>query len=889
MLESRHDLLAFAEPAGAGARRIVQVGRWRRRSLTERRTLTLAASLASRLAAAGAGPGSRVGLRVPDGPLWVAAFYGILRAGGVAVPIDSTLAIDRDPAIERELDLAAWVRSGDRTSGDDSLRRCVRIDWQDVPGTAPPPMPLPADDPQRIAEIVLTSGTSGPAQAVHVTHRNLRAAMAPILDEIDRHARWQRLLPRVRIGVALPLSHLYGQVMGLFIPHALDADALLLPALPASELARTLRETHVSVLSTVPHTLAQLARHLRTAGEERWGSQAFDRRLRRADALAWYQRWMAFAPLRTLLGRRFVAVVSGGAALDPDVEDFWKRLGYVVVQGYGLTEAAPLVTLNHPFRTERRSLGRPLPGVQVRIAADGEILVRGANVVPRAAGTDAGGWLHTGDLGRLDDEGRLFFVGRHGDRIVTPAGLNVDTAPIVAALRARAGILDAVVTERPWGARGTIAAIVVAPPGVELDSAVDAVNAGLPDAARIRTVLAWPGADFPRTPTGKVQRAPVRAWLERQAPAGAAADRAAGPGGGAPAPASTDDGIDRLRNLIREVLGDAALDIDADVEIRDVLTSIDRVELASALERTYGVSLADDGFEGARTVRDVARDLVAHGRRASGAAAPEPADAPGLESIAAEGSVSVHAERPPAVIIDAVRRTAAIPEHAWRMQRWARACRALLREGPLRAFVASAIRIDAEGVEQVTALQLPFILASNHLSILDAPAALFALPPAWRDRIAPAIMWRHFETARGGALQYWLAVLGLNAIPLAQAGDWRATLRIAGRLADRSICPLVYPEGRRSDTGRLGPLRSGVAVMALELDLPIVPLAVAGLHEVMPRGARWPRRSRPRPWISVRFGAPLAPPRTREAIPRCVAELRVRIEALHRAAIASGG
>ena len=143
-------------------------------------------------------------------------------------------------------------------------------------------------------------------------------------------------------------------------------------------------------------------------------------------------RWWRYRRAHRMFGLKFWAMVVGAAPLDPDVEAFWGRLGFLVVQGYGLTETAPIVTLNHPFHAARGAVGKPIGGVEVRIADDGEILVRGENVTTgyfnapeetRSAFRD--GWFHTGDIGGFDDQGRLYIRGRKKEMIVTPEGLNV--------------------------------------------------------------------------------------------------------------------------------------------------------------------------------------------------------------------------------------------------------------------------------------------------------------------------------------------------------------------------------------------------------------------------------------------------------------------------------
>ncbi|HUP20073.1 MAG TPA: AMP-binding protein, partial [Gemmatimonadota bacterium] len=405
----RADLLAALEGLRRRGGRMRRAEAWRRRGWSATEVGAEADRVAAALAARGVGHGDRVALWLADGPLWVAAFFGSLRAGAVAVPLDVSLGADRAREAARELAVAAVCveREVPRLGLD---RPRVTLGWSPGADAAAPP-PSPPDDASRGAEIVLTSGTTGAPRAVTVTHANLRVVLDALDEGIAEYRRWIRLAPRLRIACALPLSHLYGQVLGVFVPPLLGADAILVPAMPAPDLARTLRHERAWVLATVPRTLSLLARWLEARGAELWGEDGFRERLDRSRGRPWWRRAAIFARLRLELGPRLVAVVSGGAALDRDTEELLRTLGYVVVQGYGLTETAPLVTLNHPFDTEPGSLGKPLPGVEVRIAPDREILVRGANVVGGDA-VDAQGWLHTGDLGRQDATGRLWYLGR---------------------------------------------------------------------------------------------------------------------------------------------------------------------------------------------------------------------------------------------------------------------------------------------------------------------------------------------------------------------------------------------------------------------------------------------------------------------------------------------
>ncbi|MFN2418453.1 MAG: AMP-binding protein, partial [Candidatus Limnocylindria bacterium] len=575
--------------------------RWRTRRWPFSRIAVESARVASALAAAGLEPGGRVALHLNDGPLWHAAFFGVLRAGAVAVPLDVGLEPARLRELAADLELVAWCTEREVPELGLDLPR-VELGWREGvvmhdlgPSDVPP---WPSDDPDHMAQIVLTSGTSGAPKAVPITHRNMRVVLDALESGIERYRRWLRLAPPLRIAVALPLSHLYGQVMGVFTPALLPADVTFLPTMPAAELARALRGRKAWALATVPRTLALLADHLRAEGESAWGEAGFADRLEAARSRPWWRRRLEFDRLHRLLGRRLLAVVSGGAALDPELESFWRALGYAVVQGYGLTETAPLVTLAHPFDPSPGSLGRPLPGVEVRIASDGEILVRGANVAParlEGPSIDAAGWLHTGDLGRWE-EGRLVYLGRKGERIVTPAGVNVDPEPIVARLKARDEVLDALVVERPWGPLGIVSAVLLIRPGADPAAAVAAVNRDLPDAARIRDWHVWPGPDFPRTRTGKPRRPEIREWLLALAPAAMEVARDDVPA----------DPVAAFVMLATEVARLPSDQVGADDPLGDVLTSLDRVELATRLESIYGVTLGFEAFAGEKTLREVA-------------------------------------------------------------------------------------------------------------------------------------------------------------------------------------------------------------------------------------------------------------------------------------------
>src|SRR5207302_4697154 len=237
----------------------------------------------------------------------------------------------------------------------------------------------------------------------------------------------------------------------LFVPPLLGAAVVFESSGNPAEIVRTIKQEHATALIAVPRILDLLHAGIKREFEGQGKSQWLNRTLEKATGRRFLRRAWMFRRIHRRFGWKFWALISGGAALSRDTEEFFRRLGYAVVQGYGMTETASLISLNHPFRSVEGSVGKILPGREFRLAEDGEILVRGESVA--AAYWQAGalqpssqeGWLRTGDLGELDAEGNLRFRGRKRNVIVTPAGLNVYPEDLEAALRKQPGVRDCAV------------------------------------------------------------------------------------------------------------------------------------------------------------------------------------------------------------------------------------------------------------------------------------------------------------------------------------------------------------------------------------------------------------------------------------------------------------
>jgi long-chain acyl-CoA synthetase len=759
------------------------------------------ASFAAYLDHAGLQRGDRAILWAENRPEWVSAFWGCVARGIQVVPVDSRSSLDLVKRIQHEV-RPRLIVTGDsvRWEGSDPPQLAVSGLTALPVNAGFQPAAASAED---VVEIVYTSGTTGDPVGVVHRHHNICANLSPIQSEMRKYEKWARPFQPVRILDMLPLSHLFGQSLGIFIPPILGGAAVFMSELHAGAILDTVRRERVSVLVSVPKLLHNLQHEI----ERRLDPPNVPAKRKGVPGIL--ERWWRYRKVHSALGLKFWALIVGGAEVNQDAEAFWTRLGFLVIQGYGLTETSPVVALNHPFNARAGSIGKPLHGQEVRIAPDGEILVRGESVIRDYVGAraeqqgrvDAQGWLYTGDIGEIDAEGRLYYKGRKKEMIVTSDGLNVYPQDVERVLNAIAAVKDsAVVAARRNGEEQVHAALILRDASADPAALIAEANRSLETHQRVQSWSLWPDEDFPRTPsTMKVKRGEV-------------ARRIAEPGViAAESPAS---GV-----LARLHAGDQKRALG--------LSSLERVELLAELESHYGVELDERRFAEVSSVADL-EALVRHADQQT--AHTEPVLLP--------------------------RWTRSLP---------ARALRFLMMQGVIIPLFRGFLTLEVEGIENLLRIRPPVLFASNHQSDLDTPAIFAALPQRWRYRVSPAMSQDYFRgwLEKGSAplpkrmstmVEYFLAAEFFNAYPLPQrmAGVRRA-LKYTGELIDLGYCPLVYPEGKRTPDGTLQPFQTGVGLMATRLRAPVVPIHLQGLFEVYSVHASWPRRGT----VKVKFGSPL--------------------------------
>ncbi|MGA7458623.1 MAG: AMP-binding protein [Candidatus Korobacteraceae bacterium] len=800
-------------------RRGYRVQRW-----SYGKVLATAYRFARELEARGIGKDDKVILWGENCAEWISVFFGCLLRGAVVVPIDKIAAADFAQRVAQQVDAKLCVGSAQNQIPGiaflnlDSLREAIAAQ-SDSPVTPPP---LTRDD---IVQIVFTSGTTAEPRGVVISHGNILANLEPLEREIGNYRKYERIFHPLRFLNLLPLSHVFGQFLGIFLPQLLAATVIFQDTLNPSEVLQVIKKERVSVVVAVPRLMESLKDKIERDLDADGKRQQFQRQFAAGKDQHFLKRWWRFRKIHNRFGWKFWAFISGGATLDADTEEFWRRLGFVVIQGYGLTETTSLISLNHPFRVGKRSIGKVLEGREIKLDEHGEILVRGANV---AAGYWQGkelkpvlneqGWLHTGDIGELDVEGNLYFKGRKKNVIVTREGMNIYPEDLEAALRQQPEVRDVVVVGLEQGGNAEPVATLILRDTADPQSAVKGANQHLAEFQQIRRWMVWPDDDFPRTPTQKPKTAVIQAAVRQHF--------AKGDGGEAISHSGVGDLIARITGRSVGALAD-----DAQLEGDLNLSSMDRVELMSALEDRYQVDLNQADFTKVNAVADLERLMRA----------PQ-------ESPLREYKYPRWAQRWPIT--------------------WIREFIYYLLSWPATMIMAHPKIVGRENLRGVDG---PLLISCNHITYIDVGFTLLALPPRLRRKLAVGmlgeLLWQMWRPPNDWnpflrlsyKVGYYLVVALFDVFPLPQQSGVRESFSYAGESVDRGYSVLVYPEGQRTLDGKPTPFRSGFGMLASRLNVPVLPLRIDGLWEMKLKGHKIARPGQ----LKVVIGEPMRfPPDT---------------------------
>ncbi len=793
---------------------------------------------AARLAALGVKKGDRVVVSGHNHPDWPIAFFGIVRAGAAAVPIDPALDPVQLANVVRESEarIVLWDAKVEEACANEVeklgkelvTRRLADLTAAD-PTLVRPAVEVEDDD---VASLIYTSGTTGKPKGVMLTHANftsLIAALAPLFP----------LGTGDRVLSVLPLHHTFEFTCGMLLPFSRGSRIVYLDELKGDRVSTALKEARVTAMVGVPAVWQLLERRILSQVQAKGPivEKAFEfaadlnRQLSKGTGIDLGR--VLFGPVHDGLGGNIRYLISGGAALPKETQKLFAGLGFKLTEGYGLTEAAPVLTVAKPG-SPAGQVGKPIPGVTIKIDSPdengvGEVLARGPNVM--AGYTDAeatrmvksaDGWLHTGDLGKLDRDGRLVLVGRVKDVIVTATGENVypdDVERMLGNVPHVSELAIVGVTGRSGGERVGCIAVPEEDDSVtratRIERAQNALRAAISKLpyGRQPTIIHFYDAPLPKTATRKVKRNEARKILERLIQATSRHEE-----GDAP--------TSPVRVALAAVKGKKASEIHGDMTIGDDLgfDSLALTELLVALEAKYG-TIEPKALQACRTVADV-ENLVGTER------ASLRSHQLTKSRYAIEGRNGESSANKPLVL----------PEP---MQEQGKRLIGKLQD----LFYGDMMRSNVVGRAFIPHNRNTIVVA-NHVSHLDMGFVRHALGKYGEDITSLAAQDYFFEK---NTLQraFFENLTNLKAVD--RKGGLRASERQAGEILSRGKTLLIFPEGTRSIDGELHEFKPLLGHLALTYGVDILPLYLKGTREAMPKGAKIPM-SRD---IEARIGPPI--------------------------------
>ncbi|HSE40996.1 MAG TPA: class I adenylate-forming enzyme family protein, partial [Acidobacteriota bacterium] len=459
--------------------------------------------------------GDRVILWGENSARWAMTFYACLLSRVVAVPLDASFTEEYVQKIRNITDALLVCSDQDQQNWNSLL-------LQSPAGT----LALRNTAEETLVEIIYTSGTTGEPKGVMITHGNLLANLLPIYKEIQKYKKYTKFFSQFGFVHLIPLSHLFGQVMGLFIPQMVGGKVIFADPAPP-QVVRAVKSHRASTVICVPHELALIRNSLerRTGMHRPAGSPGLQKVQKGIAGIL--QKWWRYRSEHRIFGWKFWAFIVGGASLPKEEERFWSERGFAVIQGYGLTETAPSVTITHPFKgIVQGSVGKVLPGLEVKIAEDGEVLVRGPNVSPGYFRNDEAtqamfknGWLQTGDLGRFDENGNLLLLGRKKEVIVLADGMNVFPHDVEDVLNRDTRVRESAIVNGGTSEKPRIHAVLILKDSASNpEEIIRDANSRLLPHQQVQSSSVWPEKEFPRTSTGKLKRVAIQQGIAGNLP-----------------------------------------------------------------------------------------------------------------------------------------------------------------------------------------------------------------------------------------------------------------------------------------------------------------------------------------------------------------------------------
>lgn len=749
----------------------------------------------------GIASGDRVAIWAPNSPEWVIVYFAVVYLDAVIVPIDLKSNLDHAKKILESSGAKLVVKTRfKQSSGTDE------IIIEDVEYLSRDKIELNRSgkvDENEMVELVYTSGTTGDPKGVIITHRNLMSNVEAVIRRIKVDENDKMLS-------VLPLSHLFEQTGGMLAPLSVGASVVYISTLKPSAIFKALKEENITIFILVPRILQGIKRKIRSRMETAPAKYIF-------KILRWLGKDMddnkkkkLWFFVHRLFGKHLRFFVSGGSSLDKDTEDFWEELGFRIVQGYGLTECSPILTTNKIDERVRGSIGKPIDNVELKLSEDNEILARGPNIfsgyyrnTEKTKETFSNDWFLTGDIGEKDKEGNYFIKGRKKDMIVTGAGVNIFPDDLEAVLNEIKGVKESAVIGVDNGSGEEIHAVLVLSNNIKAGEIIKKANQKLNNDQEINSFTVWPEPELPKTSTLKVKKNILRSKIKHT---------------------DLEEPIQRfvgnIERIIREVIGDAKTITPKSILYSDLaLDSIGRVELVSAIEREYDIDFEEELIDQNTSVEI-------------------------LEAMINERS----------------KKKVGFLNLDWNYTKPVKNIRNFLQIILGFPLLRIWCKINSSGQDNLDGIRGPVIFAPNHVSYFDQGAVLLSLPKKYRENVATAAWDEYFRPSKKNVLMYiWKRIffnflaLVYGIFPLSQQVNFKKNLQFMGKLVDKNENIILFPEGERTRTSEMLPIKKGIGALVNNIRVPVVPVKIGGIEKVLHRDQIFPRRGK----ITVRFGKPI--------------------------------
>ncbi len=735
---------------------------------------------------------------------WIFAFYGSVRSGAVTVPVDVQSTVGELAYIVADCQPdVLFTSAAKRALVDEALAQAgvackvlteADIDLTDIAQESAEDITF--DDLERTMLIIYTSGTTGSPKGVMLSFKNALFNVHSVSTDV------RIFTPERNTMILLPLHHAFPLMGSLVAPLYVGQTVSIADGLNAESILKTLNEGKINIIIGVPRLYELLSKGIMAQINASWATRTLFKLMQKIGSPRLSK--VVFAKVHKKFGGHIDFLVSGGAALPTDIATVFKTLGFTVLEGYGMTETAPMISFTRPWNVQVGYAGEPLPHIEVKIDENGEVCVRGDNVMQgyynrpdETAEIIRDGWLHTGDMGELSPEKGLKLTGRIKEIIVTPNGKNINPAEAEEAIMH----LSPYVKEVGVFLKDSVLQCVIVPQlsavrdrslenmDTVLREEIARYNQTVAPYKRIKKIHIVSG-ELPKTRLMKLQRFKLADLVEEHKKTTIADDR----------PHS--EIYTALKTYIDKETDSNAGEND-DFEIDLAMDSLGKVALLTFVESRFGVSLNEAQLDQLNTLGKLSAHLEQHGGKTDG----DPKKVTWKEILSNRVQNFVV---PRAGFIQAFcSRTA-------------------------KTLIGLVYRSRRQG--SIDLPKQPFIIVANHRSMLDGYLITAKLK---RKTVRNTFFFakdKHLRTR----LAHFLAKKN-NVILMDINKNVRESLQQMAAVLRKGKNIIIFPEGTRSKSGKMLAFKDSFAILSKELNVPVVPVAICGSERAVLKRIKLPR------------------------------------------------